>query len=218
MPSVRTETRASSGDHLLRHGTERQQELPRSFPESVGRILQRPQDQPNYIVVEVAAHTLVVKTVRQDGMELDTFSIDKTKGVDSDTLKAPIPSKNWVKYSSPTLVVFGNVLSLTMYRHAPVLKDGKWYLDLAAMAGYIGATVSPRDAGVAWSTAERSFSFPPRAFSRTVRSSWPRWTRSSRSASPPPSTRQRTCWRSHADSQEAARTRLPSPGIKEKVH
>lgn len=106
-----------------------------------------PQDQPNYLSVEITARTLAIRTVKQDGTVLDTFSIDKSKDTDSDMLSAPIPSKSWVKYATPTLVIFGNPISPTMYRHAPVLKDGHWYVDLGALAAYIGATVSAKDAG-----------------------------------------------------------------------
>jgi hypothetical protein len=54
-----------------------------------------------------------------------------------------------VKYAIPTLAVYGNAISPTMYRHPPVLKDGAWYVDAFALAGYIGATVSPDDTGIA---------------------------------------------------------------------
>jgi 3',5'-cyclic AMP phosphodiesterase CpdA len=43
-----------------------------------------PQDQPNYMTVEVENKKITIKTVKQDGTLLDTFFIDKAKDLDSD--------------------------------------------------------------------------------------------------------------------------------------
>lgn len=43
-----------------------------------------PQDQPNYLVVEVADTKLTIKAVKQDGTLIDTFFVDKGKDIDSD--------------------------------------------------------------------------------------------------------------------------------------
>lgn len=106
-----------------------------------------PQDQPNYMVAEVAGSTLALKTVKQDGTLVDTFRIDKAKDTDTDVTQAPIPSKTWTRYAAPTLVVFGNVVSPTMYGHGPMLKDGTWFVDANAFAGYIGAAFVAKDQG-----------------------------------------------------------------------
>ena len=120
-----------------------------------------PQDQPNYMVIEVTARTLVMKTVKQDGTVLDTFSIDKMKDTDSDMARAPIPSKSWVKYAVPTLVVFGNVVSPAMVRHAPVLREGKWYVDLGALAAALGAAVNVTDAGTSLAVSGKDLPLAP---------------------------------------------------------
>ncbi len=101
-----------------------------------------PQDQPNYMVVRVAGNVLTITTVKQDGTIVDTFSIDKAKDTDTDMAVAPVPDRSWVKYSSPTLVMFGNVVSPTMVAQSPKQKDGSWWVDLNAVAGYMGGTVS----------------------------------------------------------------------------
>ncbi len=46
-----------------------------------------PEDQPNYLVVEVADTKLIVKTVKLDGTLVDTFFIDKKKDISSDSFK-----------------------------------------------------------------------------------------------------------------------------------
>jgi hypothetical protein len=43
-----------------------------------------PQDQPVYLAVSVAGNTLTVKSVKQEGTVLDTFSLDKAADTDSD--------------------------------------------------------------------------------------------------------------------------------------
>lgn len=43
-----------------------------------------PMDQPNYLVVEIDGKKLTVRTMKQDGTLIDTFSIDKGKDIDSD--------------------------------------------------------------------------------------------------------------------------------------
>lgn len=48
-----------------------------------------PQDQPNYLVVEVTGQTLTVKTVKQDGTLVDTFVLDKAKDSSSDSQPQP---------------------------------------------------------------------------------------------------------------------------------
>ena len=113
------------------------------------------------MVIEVTARTLVMKTVKQDGTVLDTFSIDKMKDTDSDMARAPIPSKSWVKYAVPTLVVFGNVVSPAMVRHAPVLREGKWYVDLGALAAALGAAVNVTDAGTSLAVSGKDLPLAP---------------------------------------------------------
>lgn len=44
-----------------------------------------PQDQPNYLVVEVEATRLTVRAMKQDGSLIDTFFLDKATDIDSDT-------------------------------------------------------------------------------------------------------------------------------------
>ncbi|MGA2481241.1 MAG: metallophosphoesterase family protein [Spirochaetia bacterium] len=120
-----------------------------------------PQDQPNYMVVQVTAKTFVVKTVKQDGTLLDTFSIDKEKDTDSDAARAPIPSKTWTRYAAPTLVVFGTVVSPAVYHHGPVLHEGKWFVDLAALAACVGAAVNVNDSGATFSQGGKEVRIPP---------------------------------------------------------
>jgi signal peptidase I len=50
-----------------------------------------PQDQPNYLTVEVTARTLVVRTFKQDGTVLDTFSVVKSNDTDSDMRNTRFP-------------------------------------------------------------------------------------------------------------------------------
>ncbi len=107
-----------------------------------------PQDQPNYMVVGVAGNVLTIRTIKQDGTLVDTFSIDKAKDTDTDMALAPVPSRSWVKYSSPTLVMFGNVVSPTMVAQPPMQKDGTWWVDLNAVAGYLGGKISANGAAV----------------------------------------------------------------------
>ena len=49
-----------------------------------------PLDQPNYLVVEVKGLLLTVKTYKQDGTLVDTYTIDKANDVDSDA-NLPLP-------------------------------------------------------------------------------------------------------------------------------
>ena len=49
----------------------------------------RPEDQPNFFVIEVKGAKITVKTVKLDGTVLDTFFIDKAKDVSSDMLSHP---------------------------------------------------------------------------------------------------------------------------------
>jgi hypothetical protein len=103
-----------------------------------------PQDQPNYMVVGVAGNVLTIRTIKQDGTLVDTFSIDKAKDSDTDMAVAPVPNRSWVKYSSPTLVMFGNVVSPTMVAQPPLQKNGEWWVDFNAVAGYLGGAVSAK--------------------------------------------------------------------------
>ena len=100
-----------------------------------------PQAQPGYIVAQVNGQVLTLTTLEADGTVVDTFSIDKTRDTDTDLQKNAVPSKAWVRYSAPTLVVWGDVVSSTMYAHVPMQKDGVWFVDENGFAAYIGATV-----------------------------------------------------------------------------
>ena len=104
-----------------------------------------PQDQPNYLVARVEGQTLTIRSMKQDGTLIDTFSIDKVRDTDSDMALFPVPTGSWTRYSAPTLVVYGNVVSPLVTHHAPVQKDGAWYVDLGAFAATIGATVVARE-------------------------------------------------------------------------
>jgi acid phosphatase type 7 len=101
-----------------------------------------PQDQPDYLVVTVAGPQLTVKTVKQDNTLVDTFVIDKKRDWDSDSVQYPIPTTAWEKFSKPALAIFGNLLPPTMSHHAPLLKDGVWFVEAQAFAAYVGGRVS----------------------------------------------------------------------------
>jgi len=103
-----------------------------------------PQDQPVYLLVTVEGTTLTVTTYKQDETLVDTFTIDQTKDIDSDTALYPPPNTSWVQFAQPILAVYGNLLSPTMIYHAPLLRDGVWYVDAQAFAAYLGATLTPQ--------------------------------------------------------------------------
>ena len=104
-----------------------------------------PQDQPNYLVVQVNAHKLTMKAVKQDGTVIDTYAIDKVN--DAESPKTMAPSNSWTRYAKPVMVVYGNQVSSTIVKHEPMQTDNGWYVDLKAFVTYIGGSVSVKEEG-----------------------------------------------------------------------
>jgi len=117
----------------------------KSYPDLSGKFWNTyfydPQDQPNYLVVNVSKSKLTVDTFKQDGVKIDSFFIDKAKDVDTDTALHPVPTSQWSKYAKPTAALYGNVFSPNVSRHEPVQKNGEWFVDAAAFAANTNAVI-----------------------------------------------------------------------------
>lgn len=95
-----------------------------------------PQDQPNYLVVDVNGNKLTINAVKQDGTLIDTYTIDKATG--KDTPQTVIPPK----YNNTRLVIYGNMLQQPFMSIGPQKIDGKWYVPVRAFIEYLGGTVT----------------------------------------------------------------------------
>lgn len=112
------------------------------IPKYWNTFLYDPQDQPNYLTVQISGKRLTINAVKQDGTLISVFTIDKSKDTDSDTKIYALPSTSWAKFSSPVLAVYGSLVDPDICRHVPMQKNGIWYVDANAFAGSVGDLIS----------------------------------------------------------------------------
>ncbi len=104
-----------------------------------------PQDEPNYLTAEVDGSKLTIKSVKQDGTLIDSYTIDKSTG--TDTPKRIVPAKS----TYTRLAIYGDLLQTPLLTSAPTQVNGKWYLPARSFVAFLGGTVT-------WSSNDGSVS------------------------------------------------------------
>lgn len=92
-----------------------------------------PQDQPNYLTVDITDEKMVIKAFKQDGTLMDYYLIDKSNSI----AKTVIPPK----YNQTQLVLFGDRLHEPFIKSHPKKLGDKWYVPIIPFIEYLGGRV-----------------------------------------------------------------------------
>ena len=92
-----------------------------------------PQDQPNYLTVDIIDEKMVIKAFKQDGTLMDDYLIDKSNSI----AKTVIPPK----YNQTQLVLFGDRLHEPFIKSHPKKLGDKWYVPIIPFIEYLGGRV-----------------------------------------------------------------------------
>ena len=93
-----------------------------------------PQAEPNYVVIETEGDILTVRGVTQSGDLIDTYRIDKKKGIDTPQTSLP------ERCQQTLMAVWGDLLQTPLLDVPPQEIEGSWYVPLESLLDFAGGT------------------------------------------------------------------------------